>query len=81
MRSKKREWNNITINVTAGGTGGDSYGIYLLNASNNTLSNNSLSRNGGPAAGDTGYGIYMFGGHGNIIRNNSILSNKNDLWS
>jgi parallel beta-helix repeat protein len=66
------------INVTISGftiTGTPSYGIYVNNSSNITISGNTVSLSGQPVSGQSASGIYLSSLNGGLIKGNVTHDN------
>jgi parallel beta-helix repeat protein len=67
------------INVTISGftiTGTPSYGIYVNNSSNITISGNKVSLSGQPVSGQSASGIYLSSLNGGLIKGNVTHDNS-----
>jgi parallel beta-helix repeat protein len=66
------------INVTISGftiTGTPSYGIYVNNSSNITISGNTVSLSGQPVSGQSASGIYLSSLNGGLVKGNVTHDN------
>jgi len=62
---------NCIIRTIYGNNDDDKYAIYLLNADNSTITNNTISTNGT----DHNYGIFLSSSDSNNVSNNYIVAN------